>query len=149
MTPWHDKLGYLPRSLVPAALLFETFSQHFDRRATNMPSSLPVGDGTPVFGSERLNAALLGRPTSHLILLATNSDRGRLKQAVCRRRTRRSRDRRDHQHLFRQQDADMFNDPIRPLHIEPTATPLDCFDAVPMTHFPAAVANARVGAIPL
>jgi DNA replication protein DnaC len=82
-----DELGYVPLSSTGAELLFETFSQRYERGSTIVTSNLPFEDWTSVLGSERLTGALLDRLTHHVSILAMNGDSYRLKQSARRRRT--------------------------------------------------------------
>ena len=108
-----DELGYVPLSATGAELLFETFSQRYERGSTIITSNLPFEHWTSVLGSERLTGALLDRLTHHVSILTMNGDSYRLKQSVGRRRAsvraeqnqaihrdRRSRHRRDHRRLI-------------------------------------------------
>ena len=52
-----DELGYVPLSQTGAELLFEVFSQRYERGATLVTSNLPFDEWTSVFGSERLTGA--------------------------------------------------------------------------------------------
>ncbi len=70
-----------------AELLFEAFSQRYERGSTIITSNLPFEDWTSVLGSERLTGALLDRLTHHVSILTMNGDSYRLKQSVGRRRT--------------------------------------------------------------
>jgi len=81
-----DELGYVPLSPSGAELLFETFSQRYERGSTIVTSNLPFEDWTSVLGSERLTGALLDRLTHHVSILTMNGDSYRLKQSVGRRR---------------------------------------------------------------
>lgn len=81
-----DELGYVPLSPSGAELLFETFSQRYERGSTIVTSNLPFEDWTSVLGSERLTGALLDRLTHHVSILAMNGDSYRLKQSAGRRR---------------------------------------------------------------
>jgi DNA replication protein DnaC len=81
-----DELGYVPLSATGAELLFETFSQRYERGSTIVTSNLPFEDWTSVLGSERLTGALLDRLTHHVSILAMNGDSYRLKQSARRRR---------------------------------------------------------------
>ena len=81
-----DELGYVPLSPTGAELLFETFSQRYERGSTIVTSNLPFEDWTSVLGSERLTGALLDRLTHHVSILAMNGDSYRLKQSAGRRR---------------------------------------------------------------
>jgi DNA replication protein DnaC len=82
-----DELGYVPLSPTGAELLFETFSQRYERGSTIVTSNLPFEDWTQVLGSERLTGALLDRLTHHVSILAMNGDSYRLKQSTRRRRS--------------------------------------------------------------
>ena len=82
-----DELGYVPLSASGAELLFEAFSQRYERGSTIITSNLPFEDWTSVLGSERLTGALLDRLTHRVSILTMNGDSYRLKQSVGRRRT--------------------------------------------------------------
>jgi DNA replication protein DnaC len=56
-----DELGFVPLSKTGAELLFETFSQRYERSSTLVTSNLPFQEWTEVLGSERLTGALLDR----------------------------------------------------------------------------------------
>lgn len=81
-----DELGYVPLSPTGAELLFEVFSQRYERGSTIVTSNLPFEDWTSVLGSERLTGALLDRITHHVSILAMNGDSYRLKQSAGHRR---------------------------------------------------------------
>jgi len=81
-----DELGYVPLSPTGAELLFETFSQRYERGSTIVTSNLPFEDWTQVLGSERLTGALLDRLTHHVSILTMNGDSYRLKQSASRGR---------------------------------------------------------------
>ena len=59
-----DELGFVPLSRTGAELLFEIFSQRYERGSTLITTNLPFDEWTEVFGSERLTGALLDRLTS-------------------------------------------------------------------------------------
>ena len=82
-----DELGYVPLSQTGAELLFEIFSQRYERGSTIVTSNLPFDEWTSVFGSERLTGALLDRLTHHVHILEMNGDSYRLNQS--KRRSRR------------------------------------------------------------
>ena len=76
----------MPLSPTGAELLFEVFSQRYERGSTIVTSNLPFEDWTSIFGSERLTGALLDRLTHHVHILEMNGDSYRLKQSKSRRR---------------------------------------------------------------
>ena len=82
-----DELGYVPLSQTGAELLFEVFSQRYERGSTVVTSNLPFDEWTGVFASERLTGALLDRLTHHVHILEMNGDSYRLKQSKRRSRS--------------------------------------------------------------
>jgi len=76
-----DELGYVPLSPTGAELLFEVFSQRYERGSTIVTSNLPFDEWTTVFGSERLTGALLDRLTHHVHILEMNGESFRLKHS--------------------------------------------------------------------
>jgi DNA replication protein DnaC len=85
-----DELGYVPFTAVGSELLFEVFSQRYERGATLATSNLPFDEWTSVFGSERLTGVLLDRLTHHVHILEINGESFRLaiSKKVQRRRCR-------------------------------------------------------------
>ena len=81
-----DELGYVPLSQTGAELLFEVFSQRYERGSTIVTSNQPFDEWTGVFASERLTGALLDRLTHHVHILEMNGDSYRLKQSKRRQR---------------------------------------------------------------
>ena len=80
-----DELGYVPLSPTGAELLFEVFSQRYERGSVIVTSNLPFDEWTSMFGSERLTGALLDRLTHHVHILKLNGDSYRLKVSRARR----------------------------------------------------------------
>ena len=76
-----DELGFVPLSKTGAELLFEVFSQRYERGSTLVTTNLPFDEWTDVFGSERLTGALLDRLTHHVHILEMNGDSYRLKHS--------------------------------------------------------------------
>ena len=76
-----DELGFVPLSKTGAELLFDLFSQRYERGSILVTSNLPFDEWTEVFGSERLTGALLDRLTHHVHILEMNGDSYRLKQS--------------------------------------------------------------------
>jgi DNA replication protein DnaC len=56
-----DELGYVPLSQVGAELLFEVYSQRYERGSIVVTSNLPFEEWPSIFRSERLTGALLDR----------------------------------------------------------------------------------------
>jgi len=83
-----DELGFVPLSKTGAELLFEIFSQRYERGSILVTSNLPFDEWTEVFGSERLTGALLDRLTHHVNILEMNGDSYRLNQSKKRQRQR-------------------------------------------------------------
>ena len=75
------ELGFVPLSKTGAELLFEVFSQRYERGSTLVTTNLPFDEWTEVFGSERLTGALLDRLTHHVNILEMNGDSYRLNQS--------------------------------------------------------------------
>ena len=76
-----DELGFVPLSKTGAELLFEVFSQRYERGSVLATSNLPFDEWTEIFGSQRLTGTLLDRLTHHVHILEMNGDSFRLKQS--------------------------------------------------------------------
>ena len=76
-----DELGFVPLSTTGAELLFEVFSQRYERGSILVTTNLPFDEWTEVFGSERLTGALLDRLTHHVHILQMNGESYRLKRS--------------------------------------------------------------------
>ncbi len=76
-----DELGFVPLSRTGAELLFEVFSQRYERGSILVITNLPFDEWTEVFGSERLTGALLDRLTHHVHILEMNGDSYRLRHS--------------------------------------------------------------------
>ncbi|HZA24289.1 MAG TPA: IS21-like element helper ATPase IstB, partial [Dehalococcoidia bacterium] len=81
-----DELGFVPLSKTGAELLFEVFSQRYERGSILVTSNLPFDEWTEVFGSERLTGALLDRLTHRVHILEMNGESYRLRQSRQRSR---------------------------------------------------------------
>ena len=79
--PIIDELGFVPLSKTGAELLFEVFSQRYERGSILVTTNLPFDEWTEVFGSERLTGALLDRLTHRVHILEKNGESYRLKQS--------------------------------------------------------------------
>ena len=71
----------MPLSKTGAEMLFEIFSQRYERSATMVTSNLPFNEWTEILGSERLTGALLDRLTHHVHILEMNGESYRLKES--------------------------------------------------------------------
>ena len=76
-----DELGFVPLSRTGAELLFEMFSQRYERGSILVTTNLPFDEWTEVFGSERLTGALLDRLTHHVRILEMNGESCRLRRS--------------------------------------------------------------------
>ena len=76
-----DELGFVPLSRTGAELLFEVFSQRYERGSILVTTNLPFDEWTEMFGSERLTGALLDRLTHHVHIIEMNGDSYRLRQS--------------------------------------------------------------------
>ena len=76
-----DGLGFVPLSKNGAELLFEVFSQRYERGSVLVTTNLPFDEWTEVFGSKRLTGALLDRLTHRVHILEMNGESYRLKQS--------------------------------------------------------------------
>ena len=85
-----DGVGESRFSKTGAELLFEVFSQRYERGSTLLTSNLPFDEWTEVFGSERLTGTLLDQLTHHVHILAMNGDSFRLNQSKKRRKSPKS-----------------------------------------------------------
>ena len=76
-----DELDFVPLSRTGAELLFEVFSQRYERGSTMVTTNLPFDEWTEVFASERLTGELLDRLTYHVHILEMNGESYRLKRS--------------------------------------------------------------------
>jgi DNA replication protein DnaC len=76
-----DELGFVPFTKAGAELLFEVFSNRYERRSVIITTNLPFQEWTQVFGCERLTGALLDRLTHHVHILEMNGESYRLNQS--------------------------------------------------------------------
>ena len=71
----------MPLSPTGAELLFEVFSQRYERASILVTTNLPFDEWTEVFGSERLTGALLDRLTHQVHIIEMNGESYRLKRS--------------------------------------------------------------------
>jgi len=74
-----DELGYLPFAKPTAELLFQFFSDRYERASVAITSNLAFAQWTQVFGNEQMTVALLDRLVhrSHVLLMEGESFRFR------------------------------------------------------------------------
>jgi DNA replication protein DnaC len=77
-----------PFTAIGSELLFEVYSQRYERGSTIVTTNLPFDEWTSIFGSERLTGALLDRLTHHVHILEMNGESYRL--AASKKAQRRS-----------------------------------------------------------
>ena len=76
-----NELGFVSLSRTGAELLFEVFSQRYERGFILVTTNLPFDEWTEVFGPERLAGALLDRLTHHAHILKMSGECYRLKRS--------------------------------------------------------------------
>lgn len=74
-----DELGYLPFAKQTSELLFQFFSDRYERTSVAITSNLAFAQWTQVFGNEQMTAALLDRLVhrSHILMMEGESFRFR------------------------------------------------------------------------
>jgi DNA replication protein DnaC len=80
-----DELGYLPFSRQAAELLFQFFSDRYERASVAVTSNLPFAQWTEIFSDERLTAALLDRLIHRGHILVLEGESFRFRQSLQRR----------------------------------------------------------------
>ena len=75
----------MPLSQTGSELLFEVFSQRYERGATIVTSNLPFQAWTLVFASKRLTGALLDGISHHVHIPEMNAESYRQKQSRTRK----------------------------------------------------------------
>jgi DNA replication protein DnaC len=77
-----DELGYLPFSKPTAELLFQFFSDRYERASVAITSNLAFAQWTQVFGNEQMTAALLDRLVHRSHILAMEGESFRFRQSL-------------------------------------------------------------------
>jgi DNA replication protein DnaC len=79
-----DELGYLPFSQTAAELLFQFFSDRYERASVAITSNLDFAHWTEVFGHERMTAALLDRLVHRSTILLLEGESYRFRHSLRR-----------------------------------------------------------------
>jgi DNA replication protein DnaC len=66
-----DELGFVPFDRVGGELLFDMFSERYERRSTVVTTNLAFSEWVKVFGDEKLTTALLDTLGHHSHVLTT------------------------------------------------------------------------------
>ena len=69
-----DELGFVPFDRADGELLFNLFSDRYERRSTIVTTNLSFSEWVQVFGDEKLTVALLDRLGHHAQVLTTKGD---------------------------------------------------------------------------
>jgi len=83
-----DELGYIPLSTEGAQLLFQVFSERYERGSVLVTTNLTFAQWTKVFGDASLAAALLDRLTHHCDIHEFDWESIRLTESLKRRGTK-------------------------------------------------------------
>jgi DNA replication protein DnaC len=85
-----DELGYLAFSRAGAELLFQVFTDRYERRSLLVTSNLAFSDWGQVFQGERMTAALLDRLTHRCHIFEMNSESFRFRESMKNKRSRKA-----------------------------------------------------------
>lgn len=75
-----DELGYLPIDQTAGPLLFELFSQFYERGSLIITTHLAFDEWGELFGSKKATTAMIDRLTHHCHLVETGNESWRLKE---------------------------------------------------------------------
>lgn len=82
-----DELGYVPFSKIGAELLFQFFSNRYERGSVMITTNLEFSEWTNLFGNEKITAALLDRLTHKAHILLLNGESYRFRESLKHRKT--------------------------------------------------------------
>jgi DNA replication protein DnaC len=77
-----DELGYLSFSKSGAELLFQVFTDRYERRSLLLTSNLPFSEWNQMFQGERMTAALLDRLTHRCSIFEMNGESFRFRESM-------------------------------------------------------------------
>jgi DNA replication protein DnaC len=81
-----DELGYLSFSKSGAELLFQVFTERYERRSLLLTSNLAFSEWGSVFQGERMTAALLDRLTHRCSIFEMNGESYRFRESMKRKK---------------------------------------------------------------
>lgn len=81
-----DELGYVSFSRAGAELLFQVFTNRYERRSLLLTSNLPFSEWNQVFQGERMTAALLDRLTHRCSIFEMNGESYRFRESMKNRK---------------------------------------------------------------
>jgi DNA replication protein DnaC len=85
-----DELGYLSFSRAGAELLFQVFTDRYERRSLLVTSNLAFSEWGQVFQGERMTAALLDRFTHRCQIFEMNSESFRFRESMKNKKSKKS-----------------------------------------------------------
>jgi DNA replication protein DnaC len=86
-----DELGYLSFSRAGAELLFQVFTDRYERRSLLVTSNLAFSEWGQVFQGERMTAALLDRFTHRCQIFEMNSESFRFRESMKNKKARKEK----------------------------------------------------------
>jgi len=75
-------LGYLPIYQQASALLFELFSELYEKTSLIITTHLTFDEWAPLFGNAKASKAIIDRITHHCVILETGNKSWRLKRVL-------------------------------------------------------------------
>lgn len=82
-----DELGYVPFSKIGVELLFQFFSNRYERGSVMITTNLEFSEWTNLFGNEKITTALLDRLTHKAHILLLNGEPYRFRESLKHRKT--------------------------------------------------------------
>ncbi len=83
-----DELGYLSFSRTSAELLFQVFTERYERQSLLLTSNLPFSEWAQIFQGERMTAALLDRLTHRCHIFEMNGESYRFRESMKAKKTK-------------------------------------------------------------
>jgi len=77
-----DELGYVSFSRSSAELLFQVFTERYERKSLLLTSNLPFSEWVQIFQGERMTAALLDRLTHRCHIFEMNGESYRFRESM-------------------------------------------------------------------